>query len=310
MDRCTGLAEAPRLPTQLVTLLARGCRDLLAHLSGPRHVPAHDTVGEDAGVGDDAMESVADEIGIDVHPGLDGDRHFRAYLSIVRRRARLDHDAELREFERLGDANADVRSAARAALVQANLWIVPIIVRRYYRQGSGFEDLVAEGNLGLYRALERFDPTRGLRFSTYAKWWVTHAVTASMAANAYPVRLPRRVAQQIARDRRLDGATPSIEPPLAESYDAETDDRADDASLLQPDVALLLKQGLRLLRCALDELPERERVVIEGRYGLNGQTERTLQDLGAQLGMSAEGVRKIQLAAMERLKRKLASGWQ
>lgn len=276
------------------------------------------------------------------HGALASDRRFRAYLAAVRQRARLDHAAERACFEQLAHGEPKLRAHARSQLIQSNLWVVPIVVRRFYKHGNGFEDLVAEGNLGLYRALERFDPARGLRFSTYAKWWVTHVVTAAMSANAYPVRVPRRIALQLARQRRaasgagdspVGGAAaaggaladageaptgsqlappPQLAEPLAESIEALEEsgaaERADD-SACTPEVMLALKQGLSLLREALEELPPRERLVIEARYGLAGQAERTLQDLGRELGMSAEGVRKVQLAAMERLKRKLASEW-
>jgi RNA polymerase sigma factor (sigma-70 family) len=270
---------------------------------------------------------------------LDGDRLFRAYLNAVRQRPRLSAAEEAMQFERLRDPQPAARIAARSLLVQANLWLVPVVVRRFRRQGNGFEDLVAEGNLGLYQALNRFDPARGLRFSTYAKWWVMHVVTASMAANAYPLRVPRRIALQLARQRRAandaplaeaalapadapdtgddagmahDSASPAapqaLSTPFAQAYDAESDPRAADAQQ-QPDVSLALKQGLQLLTAALAELPARERAVIEARYGLNGQEARTLQDVAHELGLSAEGVRKIQLAAMARLKRKLALDW-
>jgi RNA polymerase nonessential primary-like sigma factor len=267
----------------------------------------------------------------DTGPDLDADRRFRIYLSAVRKRTRMSAAEELAQFELLQAPQAEVRAAAQSLLVQANLWLVPIVVRRFRRQGNGFEDLVAEGNLGLYQALNRFDPARGLRFSTYAKWWVMHVVTASMAANAYPLRVPRRIALQLARQRRAaepaaglhaapatdlplqespaDAAPQGqISTPFAEPYDAQSDPRAGDVQQ-QPDVTLALKQGLQLLTAALAELPPRERAVVEARYGLNGQETRTLQDVAGELGLSAEGVRKIQLAAMARLKRKLASDW-
>jgi RNA polymerase sigma factor (sigma-70 family) len=309
--------DAERLRSHLLALMVRGT-DALLGAWPPDAVTEFD---DEPLADEDAAALTADDDAERTPSSESGDRRFRAYLSAVRDRARLDHAAEQQLFEQLNVDDAQLRAAARSKLIQANLWVVPIVVRRFYKQGSGFEDLVAEGNMGLYRALDRFDPSRGLRFSSYAKWWVMHVVTAAMSVNAYPVRVPRRVALQLARQRRSQEApraqasdaaptAAALPEPLAESYEVETHEHsADDAGAASPDVMLALKEGLQLLKEALAELPARERLVIEARYGLNGQPERTLQDLGRELGMSAEGVRKVQLAAMQQLKQKLASGW-
>jgi RNA polymerase sigma factor (sigma-70 family) len=267
-----------------------------------------------------ADEDTPDVMAADVMAPAGAGYPFRAYLAAVRQRARLDHDAELEQFRQLNDDNPKVRALARSTLIQSHLWLVPVVVRRFYRQGGGFEDLVAEGNLGLYRALERFDPARGLRFSTYAKWWVMHAVTASMAASAYPVKLPKRVALQLSRQGRVGPAedrapaapAAPASPPVPE-FVARDDENgleggSDESSPSQPEMILALKQGLALMREAIAQLPERQRMVLEARYGLNGQAERTLQDLAAQMGISNEGVRKVQLAAMKALRKHLAAG--
>jgi RNA polymerase sigma factor (sigma-70 family) len=249
------------------------------------------------------------------------DQRFRSYLRAVRQRPRLTAAQETALFQQLGQGDTSLRHAAQTRLVQAHLWLVPMVVRRFHRQ-SGFEDLVAEGNLGLFQALYKFDATRGLRFSTYAKWWVMDAVTASMAANAYPVNVPRRIAQQISRQRHsahsqlpaaADGlalhglGSAKVEwlcAPLAEVYDAEADRRCDEQS--RPDTSLQRKQGLQGLSGALKTLSARERHIVQARFGLTGEDPRTLQDLAAELGLSAEGVRKLQLAAMQKMRQQLA----
>jgi RNA polymerase primary sigma factor len=248
--------------------------------------------------------------------------HVRSYLREVRALPRLSAAREVELFALAGahDTSALQREAARREIISANLWMVPVVVSRFYRHGSGFEDLVAEGNMGLYKAFDRFDPARGFRFSTYAKWWVVDAVTAAMAANAYPVRVPRKVAQSMARQNKDDGgsrhessnatgpapdaddaALPMSTQALDLSAAAVEDDAHEDPQPL-PEQVVALRQTLRLLASAVTELPPRERRVIEGRYGLNGQREQTLQEIGDELGVTAERVRTLQLSAMAMLK--------
>jgi RNA polymerase sigma factor (sigma-70 family) len=318
-DRKEGVST---FQSQLVSLLLHNTWPMPGDIAAPDLAIANRTssavldpesTDEVRGIDDDDDAAYRDTAPDDGH-------RFRAYLSAVRQRQRLDHPSEIEHFERLKHPHADIRAAARSALIEANLWIVPIVVRRFYRHGSGFEDLVAEGNLGLFRALERFDVKRGLRFSTYAKWWITHVVTSAMAASAYPVVVPRRLALRLSKQRRAEAAhgdqpgtsssASEVAPtaaPLGEPYDQETDQRSEDGPQWQPEVLFALKEGLQLLRSALDELPERERLVIEARYGLNGKTGRTLQDLGSTLGITAEGVRKVQLSAMKKLRQRLAT---
>lgn len=307
---------------QLMSLLFRDVDRMLGdHSHSWVHLLPQQAQGADVVVEwPEDTDKADDKDAPDVMTPVGAGHPFRAYLAAVRQRARLDHDAELEQFRRLNDHNAKVRALARSTLIQSHLWLVPVVVRRFYRQGGGFEDLVAEGNLGLYRALERFDPARGLRFSTYAKWWVMHAVTASMAASAYPVKLPKRVAQKLSRQGRVEpmaGTAPAgpaapASPPMpafiARDDENELDGDSDERSPSQPEMILALKQGLALMREAIEQLPERQRMVLEARYGLNGRAERTLQDLAAQMGISIEGVRKVQLSAMKALRKHLAAG--
>jgi RNA polymerase sigma factor (sigma-70 family) len=297
-------------------------------------LPPAPTLDEDAGDDDAHPHDLLDDAVSEI------DTSFERYLSHVRLAPRLEPEQERALFLQMRSGNQAQRDHARHALVQAHLWLVPIIVRRFNRRGSGFEDLIAEGNLGLYDAIDRFDVERGLRFSSYAKWWVVHAVTSAMAANAYPVRLPRRVAQALSRKRREQAgpATAMAPMPAADSRDAEiepADDskeqcgaaprqvpmtvdwssaaRDDEAAHphtsaeAQPDNIVALRQLLHLLADSVKELPGRERRVIEMRYGLNGQKEATLQQIGDAMGLSAERVRTLQIGATELLKNKLTT---
>ncbi len=251
------------------------------------------------------------------HGAHSGNSNSPTYLQEVRALPKLSASTELRLFgiARSADASPAQAAAARRQIIRANLWMVPIIVRRYYRNGgSVFDDLVAEGNMGLYNAFDRFDPARGFRFSTYAKWWVTDAVTAGMAANAYPLRLPRKVALEMARQQRseepaltqvrsaqlMDDEAQTL--PLDEGFEAGMPHEGQQPPQPWPEQIVALRQTLQLLAQAVVGLPKRERTVIEGRYGLNGSAERTLQDIGDELGVTAERVRTLQLLAMDKLK--------
>lgn len=251
----------------------------------------------------------------------DGAQAFKrsSYLQQVRALERLSHQRELDLFETARSMHADAaeREAARREIVRANLWVVPVIVRRYCHGGSGFDDLVAEGNMGLYAAFDRFDPGRGFRFSTYAKWWIVDAVTAAMSANAYPLRVPRRTALALARQSSRDTAHAADDAaPLLPVLRVETLDDDDVAGqdggaahdlAPTPEQLVALRQALQLLVSAVNELPARERRVIEGRYGLNGRTEQTLQDIGTELGVTAERVRTLQLSAVAMLRRSFSA---
>jgi RNA polymerase nonessential primary-like sigma factor len=279
--------------------------------------------------------SADDFAGLNEDAVFEIDDSFERYLSLVRSAPRLEPERERGLFLQLKRGDAQQQDVARRALVQAHLWLVPIIVRRFSRRGGGFEDLIAEGNLGLYDAIDRFDVERGLRFSSYAKWWVVHAVTSAMAAHAYPVRLPRRVAQALSRKRRqhpsephesavashdeaqafqqpavkaaLDGAAPV---PMVVDWSTACDDEAahpHTGAEAQPEQIAALRQLLHKLADSVKALPERERTVIELRYGLNGQAECTLQQIGQILGLSAERVRTLQISATDMLKGSLAN---
>lgn len=300
-------AATPALSTVVELLLRAACRMRPLAMRG-RHKPAAEPVVEPA-----------------IDTALPVDTPSRSYLQRVRMLSRLSpaRELELVRRSRAAQSSEAEREAARREVIRANLWVVPVIVRRFYRQGGGFDDLVAEGNIGLYRAFERFDPDRGFRFSTYAKWWVVDAVTSAMAANAYPMRVPRKVAQALARRRREDvprdaqGPPPAVcrsvndaDVPLDELGatvaidDAEpvAEDAAHAVSDVSTEQVVALREALRVLARAVVALPARERRVIEGRFGLNGRSEETLQQIGDELGVTAERVRTLQLSAMKMLR--------
>lgn len=231
--------------------------------------------------------------------------------------------------------------AARDDLICANLWLVPLVTRRMAHRGVPFEDLVEEGNLGLFKAVERFDPSVNVRFSTYAKWWIIQAASLAISAHAYPVRVPSSVAKDMTKlhrarrhdDSRADGSHSRVhevrteerwsdsyisllssisEPPVALETFMEHDElKAESGSdgvndlATSPDVLLAFKESLQQLTQAIDGLDDRSRTVLMRRFGLDNGPTLTLQELGAMLGLSAERVRVIQESAIQHLRARL-----
>jgi RNA polymerase sigma factor (sigma-70 family) len=282
---------------------------------------------------------------LDVAPQIDEDEDVQheqnvgsalvAYMSSIKQIAHLETDEEIALFKRFHQGD----ETARDALIQANLWLVPVVVRKFAGNGITLEDLIEEGNLALFSALERFDPTKEVRFSTYAKWWILKAATQARRSMAYPLRVPRLANKPSASESGVDQKNEAMDSDRdgevidiskatgrAESTAVSTKHpstpRIDSISLddatthldqkamemlggqfcSETEQAVVVQQALDTLFIALDTLPERERMVIEHRYALNDKPEMTLQELGDMLGVTAERVRKIQLSAMEKLK--------
>jgi RNA polymerase sigma factor (sigma-70 family) len=306
----------------LVAMLLRAAQRAPVALGAkrPRAEPAHTAARTD-----DSLDAASD--GVD--QASTGEDVGWRYLEAVRGLDRLDTRAELELFSVLRSplSTADQQQQARDQLIEANLWVVPVIVRRYNRSGCGFDDLVAEGNMGLYKAMDRFDLSRGFRFSTYAKWWVVDAVTSAMANNAFAVRVPRRVALGLSQQRRRNDGRAATSGDIDDAHAANGADVAQDgfhelgtaaapfdpgatafvdetreATDPQPDQVVALRENMRHLAAAIRQLPARQRLVIEGRYGLNGRNEMTLQQIGSEIGVTAERVRTLQLAAMAQLR--------
>jgi RNA polymerase sigma factor (sigma-70 family) len=314
----TASASAPPLAA-LVEMLLQAAQDL--RVERPRNEPGQRLHSRAAGGLSRQEDDIAESEQADDDEALPDLREHGSnsptYLQEVRALPKLSSRTELRLFgiARSADASPAQAAAARRQIIRATLWMVPIIVRRYYRHGgSVFDDLVAEGNMGLYKAFDRFDPARGFRFSTYAKWWVTDAVTAGMAANTYPLRMPRKVALELARQQRSDepasmqvSSAPltddeALQPHPVDPFEGGMQHDGQQQPHPWPEQIVALREALLLLSHAVAGLPKRERTVIEGRYGLNGRAERTLQDIGDELGLTAERVRTLQISAMSKLK--------
>jgi RNA polymerase nonessential primary-like sigma factor len=231
---------------------------------------------------------------------------------------------------------------ARQTMIERNLRLVVSIARHYTHRGVALPDLIEEGNLGLIHALEKFDPERGFRFTTYATWWIRQSIERAIMNQSRTIRLPAHVVKELnvvlRALRHLEthappgGHDPSLEDvahllgkPVADverllrhqehmlSLDAPIDresgltiaDGIADDDARAPELLLHDSAIESSIAGWLAELNPRQRMVIERRYGLNGQEVSTLEDLAAEIGVTRERVRQIQSEALDKLRAKL-----
>ena len=227
--------------------------------------------------------------------------------------------------------------AAKRQLVESNLRLVIAMARAYSSSGVPLLDLIQEGNMGLMRAVEKFDYRRGYKLSTYATWWIRQSMTRAIADQARTIRLPlhvldlvrklhranRTLAQKLGRDplpselaaelqisidrvlelQRTIEDPVSLEGPVGDG-ESNFADLVEDHNARQPEAAVTRSQRQQELMSALDELGDRTRLVLEARFGLNDREPATLEQVGAEIGVTRERVRQIETRALRELEAK------
>jgi RNA polymerase nonessential primary-like sigma factor len=231
---------------------------------------------------------------------------------------------------------------ARQRLIEHNLRLVVSIAKHYTNRGLALPDLIEEGNLGLIHALEKFDTERGFRFTTYATWWIRQAVERAIMNQARTIRLPAHVVKELnvvlralrhlemhgqpdGRDATLEDVAyllgkpiekvrqvlgwnermSSLDAPLDRSGGVSIGEGLADESALAPELVLHNAAIEAWVERWLDELDDRQRTVIQGRYGLNGREVATLEELAQEIGVTRERVRQIQAEALDKLRQRL-----
>jgi len=270
----------------------------------------------------------------------DTEAHFdatRMYLSEIGFSPLLTAEEEV-YFSRLAQRGDE---SGRRRMIESNLRLVVKIARRYINRGLALLDLIEEGNLGLIRAVEKFDPERGFRFSTYATWWIRQTIERAIMNQTRTIRLPihvvkelnsylqaaRRLAQSldhepnaeeiadlldkplndVKRLLKLNERVTSVDVPIGKDSDKTLIDAIPDESNPDPSDLLQDEDVLANLENWIARLSEKQREVVERRFGLHGYKISTLEEVGNEIGVTRERVRQIQMDALKRLREILES---
>ena len=264
---------------------------------------------------------------------VEGPDTLRLYLKEISRFPQLTADEEqvLGTLVRAGD------EAAFRKLIESNLRFVVAMAKKYSRSGYPLHELINEGNMGLIEAASRFDPSRGVRFITYASWWIRQAILAAIAHFGQTFRLPPklkhdlyrfetkvgRLTQELGRRPSIDeisrelgmkeeevrdllGATPteiSLNAPVGEEGDMRLEEVIEDHSIMPSDDILIAQSFEDQLQKLLGQLDDKERVIIERRFGLGDLEPQTLAEIGTDMNLSRERIRQIEERALGKLRR-------
>ena len=269
---------------------------------------------------------------IAVAEGITVDDPVRMYLKEIGRIPLLSHEQELELATRMAEGDED----AKHRLAEANLRLVVSVAKRYVGRGMQFLDLIQEGNLGLIKAVDKFDYRKGFKFSTYSTWWIRQAITRAIADQARTIRIPvhmvetinklvrvnRQLLQELGREPRHDeiakamGITEdkvreiikiaqdpvSLETPIGEEEDSHLGDFIPDDDAPAPDNMATQAMLKRQLNEVLSTLTPREEKVLRLRFGLDDGRTRTLEDVGKEFNVTRERIRQIEAKALRKLR--------
>ncbi|MBN2899022.1 MAG: RNA polymerase sigma factor RpoD [Clostridia bacterium] len=285
---------------------------------------------------DDVPESIEDEdeqeIDISIPKGMNIDDPVRMYLKEIGKVPLLSGDEEINLAKRMEEGD----EIAKQKLCEANLRLVVSIAKRYVGRGMLFLDLIQEGNLGLIKAVEKFDWRKGYKFSTYATWWIRQAITRAIADQARTIRIPvhmvetinklirvsRQLLQELGREPKPEEIAKemdmpvekvreilkiaqepvSLETPIGEEEDSHLGDFIPDNDAPAPADAAAFSMLKEQLIEVLDTLTPREKRVLELRFGIKDGKARTLEEVGREFDVTRERIRQIEAKALRKLK--------
>lgn len=262
-----------------------------------------------------------------------GTTAYTLYLREIGQTKLLTPEEEIKLAKRIQKGD----EAARERMINANLRLVVKIAREYEDYGVPLLDLINEGNIGLMKAVERFDPTKGAKLSTYAAWWIKQSIRRALSNQSKTIRLPVHVGDKLLHMRRASArleeelgreptneelaeeldTTParisalrtsaltptSLDAPVGEDDSKRFDEIIGDEHANSPYAHLADKTTKDMLRELLVTLPEREQIILRYRFGLDGDRERTLEEVGQRFGVTRERIRQIQNIALQKLRK-------
>ena len=282
-----------------------------------------------------AQETVEPELDLSVPEGISIDDPVRMYLKEIGKVPLLTADEEIEIAKKMLEGGPDAE-AAKKKLAEANLRLVVSIAKRYVGRGMLFLDLIQEGNLVLIKAVEKFDYTKGFKFSTYATWWIRQAITRAIADQARTIRIPVhmvetinkliRVSRQLLQEKgrepqpeeiaeamgisvekvreiiKIAQEPVSLETPIGEEEDSHLGDFIQDDDAPPPAEAASFTLMKEQLMSVLDTLTPREKKVLSLRFGLEDGRQRTLEEVGQQFNVTRERIRQIEAKALRKLR--------
>jgi RNA polymerase primary sigma factor len=277
-------------------------------------------------------EDEIEEIDFSIPEGISIEDPVRMYLKEIGKVPLLSADEEIELARRMKDGDAD----AKKRLAEANLRLVVSIAKRYVGRGMMFLDLIQEGNLGLIKAVEKFDYTKGFKFSTYATWWIRQAITRAIADQARTIRIPvhmvetinklirvqRQLLQELGREpspeevakemnvpvervreiQKISQEPVSLETPIGEEEDSHLGDFIQDENVPVPAEAAAFTLLKEQLIDVLGTLTDREQKVLRLRFGLDDGRARTLEEVGKEFNVTRERIRQIEAKALRKLR--------
>ncbi len=268
--------------------------------------------------------------------GISIDDPVKIYLKEIGRVPLLTAEEEIQISEKMSGGNEAEAAKARNRLSEANLRLVVSIAKKYVGRGMSFLDLIQEGNLGLLKAVEKYDYTKGFKFSTYATWWIRQAITRAIADQARTIRIPVHMVETITKVKKAssqllhqNGHDPSpeeiaayldmpvervreimrisqdpvsLETPIGEEEDSHLGDFIPDEDALAPQEAASQAALKQQINQVLSTLTEREEMVLRLRFGLIDGRSRTLEEVGQQFKVTRERIRQIEAKALRKLR--------